>query len=260
MESGQEASKISGSEGESDRSGAKGSDSAGDASADQGQEGRQRPDTTSKDGRDSTDDGENERPSAAASEPDGTEKKPSSNAEDSGQAKPSADADPGEMTERGAAGASRGVPEGGGIPNDSASRPDDLQHELAEADAANLEYAKEATDLVLERLKDQRKDPEPELLESLGWSEEELRAFVARWEAMKRDAREQDGEAARDLEDALRSLGLRPSGPERRAADAEDDTLRGLQDGGGRSRPPAELLEQFNAYRKGVARGQRNGG
>ena len=109
-------------------------------------------------------------------------------------------------------------------------------------------------------MKDQQFDPDPELLESLNWTKDELQAFLNRWEALKRDARENGGEAQTELDDALRSLGLRPTGPGRQASDADNDQYRGMRDDGNRSRPPVEILEQFNAYRKGAARGQRSGG
>ena len=98
------------------------------------------------------------------------------------------------------------------------------------------------------------------MLKSLGWTKEELQAFIARWETMKRNAREQGGEAEKDLEDALRSLGLRRTGTGPRASNVDNDQYRGMRDGGSRRRPPPEILEQFKAYRKGAARGQTNGG
>ena len=85
--------------------------------------------------------------------------------------------------------------DGGGIASDTMDNLTRDDKEMAPADKANLEYARKATDLVLERLKDQQDEPDPELLKSLGWTEEELQAFLARWEAMKRNAREQGGEA-----------------------------------------------------------------
>ncbi|MFW6171391.1 MAG: hypothetical protein ACODAD_12940, partial [Planctomycetota bacterium] len=146
---------------------------------------------------------------------------------------------------------------GGGLPADSAAMPNNAQRKIAEADEANTEYAEAATDLVLEHLKDQQQDPNPELLDSLGWSPEELREFIARWETMKRKAGEQGGKARQELQDALRSLGLRPDQPERRAMEVENDAFRGMRDGGNQSQPPGEVLDQFKAYKKGMARGQR---
>src|SRR5262249_40590779 len=59
-----------------------------------------------------------------------------------------------------------------------------------EADEANLDYARKATDLALEHLKKElRKDqPDPELLKRLGWTRGELESFVNRWEQMRRQA------------------------------------------------------------------------
>ncbi len=153
-------------------------------------------------------------------------------------------------------GLSSGKPDGGGIAGDSPSSANDSESVIPDGDAANLDYARRATDLALAQLKNQQDDPDPELLKSLGWTKDELKAFIARWEAMKHNAREQGGEAQRELQDALRSLGLRSAGAERRATDIENDNYRGMHDGGNRSRPPADMLEQFNAYRKGAARGQ----
>jgi hypothetical protein len=123
----------------------------------------------------------------------------------------------------------------------------------------NLEYARQATELVLERLKDQQSNPDPELLESLGWTADELERFVARWESLKRAAQEDRARGQADLDDALRSLGLRATGPERRGGGAQADRVPGLRDQS-RSRPPAEFLEQFNAYKRGAARGMQDGG
>ncbi len=152
-------------------------------------------------------------------------------------------------------GMSSGNPDGGGIAGDSASMPNQSPREIAAADAANLDYAARATDLALEQLRDQQDDPDPELLKSLGWTKEELKAFITRWETMKRNAREEGGGAQQELQDALRSLGLRRTGPRRRATETDNDNYRGLHDSGNRSQPPVDILEQFNAYRKGAARG-----
>ncbi len=117
------------------------------------------------------------------------------------------------------------------------------------SDPANLEYAQRATDLVLERLKHKQEEPDPELLKKLGWTKEELQQFLARWEQLKRAAREEGPQAQADLEDALRSLGLRSSRLDVRRGRTENDQLRGQSEAGIVNRPPAEFEEQFNAYR-----------
>jgi hypothetical protein len=71
---------------------------------------------------------------------------------------------------------------------------------------------------------------------------------------MKQAAREGGEDQQAELDDALRSLGLRPSGQNRRRGPGRDDQLRGMRDAGSRSRPPAEFLQQFDAYKKGAAR------
>ncbi len=53
---------------------------------------------------------------------------------------------------------------------------------MEDGDAANLEYNKQATELVLKRLQDdfERGDVDPELLEQLGWTEAEMKRFTDR--------------------------------------------------------------------------------
>ncbi len=129
--------------------------------------------------------------------------------------------------------------------------------DVAGADEANLEFARKATDMVLEHLKEQEENPDPELLKDLHWTPDQMRRFVERWEALKRASREQGPAAQADLDDALRSLGLGSSGPELRRSSKRDDSVHGMRDAGSVSRPPVEFLEQFNAYRKGAARRSR---
>src|SRR5690606_9180539 len=81
-------------------------------------------------------------------------------------------------------------------------------------DDANLEYARRQTDLILERLDEQLKDQnvDKQLLEKLGWTEDELRRFVDRWKTLKAEAETAQSEESRQqLDRALRSLGLAPN-------------------------------------------------
>jgi hypothetical protein len=124
-------------------------------------------------------------------------------------------------------------------------------------DEANLEYADKVTDLVLERLKDQldKGRADRELLRKLGWSQEELAKFVRRWEQLKREAKgadERAPKARRELDAALRSLGLRPAGARAAASKQSGDDQRGLR-GSRRSLPPAEFQDAFRAYSQGLA-------
>jgi hypothetical protein len=107
--------------------------------------------------------------------------------------------------------------------------------------------------MALEYLKDHQDRPDPTLLDELGWTRDDWMQFVDRWERLKQMA-DEDGAGRRELDESLRSLGLRPGGKEfRRGGDRSDD-LRGLRDAGGRSSPPPTYREQFDASRKGAAR------
>jgi hypothetical protein len=90
----------------------------------------------------------------------------------------------------------------------------------------------------------------------LGWTRDDIRRFVQRWEQMKREAARTDDrgqQAQRRLDTALRSLGIRP-GPDRlRRADTPNDQLRGLRQSGQRTRPPAEFREHYDAYLRSTA-------
>lgn len=139
------------------------------------------------------------------------------------------------------------------MPSTADLRGFDMTGEVPPGEKPNVEYAKKATDLVLEYLKDQQQDPDRELLDKLGWTKEQMQEFVARWDALKRAAVEEE-RGSRKLDEALRSLGLRPRRGTTRDVETRDDESRGLQDAGGYSSPPPRYAEQFNAYKKGTAR------
>ncbi len=102
---------------------------------------------------------------------------------------------------------------GGGQPGGAVNPQPSITGSAPPGDAANLEYARKQTDLVLDKLSDELKKNKVDkgLLKDLGWSREDLARFVERWQQRK-DAAERDdaaGRAAkRELDDALRSLGL----------------------------------------------------
>jgi hypothetical protein len=146
-----------------------------------------------------------------------------------------------------------GVPYGGGVPSTGDLQGFDVTGEVPPGEEPNLQYTRQATNMVLEYLKDQQQNPDQELLDQLGWSPEDMQAFIQRWETMKRSASE-DPAARRELDEALRSLGLRrPSGGPR-AASAGDGPRGAARNTGARSSPPSSYAEQFNAFRQGTAR------
>jgi len=127
------------------------------------------------------------------------------------------------------------------------------------ADPANLEYAQRQTELALEHLRDQIAKDRPELLDRLGWSKDDARRFLERWEQMRQAAMQKgpDGDAARkQFHDALQSLGLRPRGSELRRGNVTTDRGESLRDAG-RLTPPPEWAEQFREYTRGVAGGEK---
>ncbi|MFM8253577.1 MAG: hypothetical protein ACKOBW_18475, partial [Planctomycetota bacterium] len=126
--------------------------------------------------------------------------------------------------------------------------------ETPEGDAVNLDYARRATDLVLDYLKDQKDKPDRELLDRLGWTPDELARFVDRWEKMKQASRDENRDVKRDLDETLKSLGLRPAADQRRSVGATSDGQRGNRDAGARSEPPPKYRERFEAYRQGTTR------
>ncbi len=163
-------------------------------------------------------------------------------------------AQPGERTspppnaESGASGNGGGGPNGQNVPPEQQTAP------LTEpgADDANLDYARRATDFALDRLKDQlsEENPDPELLRKLGWSRDQLRQFVQRWEQLKSQAREpaaQQTGAQRELDTALRRLGLQPRGASRDRGQTEQDEDRDLRRGR-RIDPPRKWSEAFRIF------------
>lgn len=159
---------------------------------------------------------------------------------------------PGKTSDESEGGQRSGLVTGGGTPYDqSGSTP--YEGDAPAAEAAKIDYARQATDLVLDYLKDQEDQPSDELLEELNWSKEDLQRFISRWEEAKRAAA-QDEAAKRELSEALRSLGLRPPSDQLRRSESKSDNLRGLGDVGPSSTPPQKYLDQFRAFKKGAAR------
>jgi hypothetical protein len=99
-----------------------------------------------------------------------------------------------------------------------------------------------------------RKKVDEGLLKDLGWSEADLKRFVERWQQRKlaADRNDETGDAAkRELDDALRSLGLQRGELQQNAA--QKDTMRDLREGY-RGPVPAQYKERLKAYNQGVSR------
>ena len=91
-----------------------------------------------------------------------------------------------------------------------------------EGEEANLEYKKQATELVLKRLQDEleRGDVDPELLEKLGWTKDELRRFSDRLnkalaESKSGDETPESLSRRQQFEEMLKGLDVNKSGTKR---------------------------------------------
>lgn len=122
-----------------------------------------------------------------------------------------------------------------------------------DGDKANLDYARKATDMVLERLRHEENREDSELLDKLGWTQNDLQEFIRRWDAMQKSA-ENNPDAARELDESLRSLGLRDPRQKKRTGGATSDAQRDLRDSGNRTAPPSKYRDSFDAFRKGASR------
>jgi hypothetical protein len=151
-----------------------------------------------------------------------------------------------------------GKPAGGGQASGNA---DDTPPEpgLSEGSTPNREYAEKATDLALEYLEDQlaRQEPNQELLDRLGWTREDLAQFVRKWERMKSAAQREDDSGRsgrRELDEALKSLGLRPPGSQLQGGQTGTDQVRKTDSR--RFDPPAKWKARFRQYTKGISQGK----
>lgn len=123
------------------------------------------------------------------------------------------------------------------------------------AAAANLDYAKEATNLALDYLERQKDQPDPELLKEMNWSKDDLNRFLDRWKKTMDNLDKNKGEREMAEQD-LRSLGLRPSKNKAGAVAGSEDQLRNLQDAGPRVAPPKSLKSQFESVKKALQQRQ----
>ena len=121
------------------------------------------------------------------------------------------------------------------------------------ADAANAENAKKASDMILDYIDRQRDQPDPELLKRLNWSEDDFRKFVDRWRLAKEQAQTDPNKRA-ELEATLRNLGLGGTGRKVNRLTDRNDGLQGMQEEGGRLRPPESVRESFEAFRKAAGK------
>ncbi|MFM7245764.1 MAG: hypothetical protein ACKO40_16535, partial [Planctomycetaceae bacterium] len=157
-----------------------------------------------------------------------------------------ADGEPGEQ--QGAVGAGGRVGGGDQQQGGAAGERRDQPLEWSEQD---LSHARNAADMAIEHLRNAVASGDTEMLDDLGWTPEDARAFLARWERMRQAAKDGDPQAKGEFERAVKSLGLRPN----RVGSSRDvpADVKGGQAEGRRSRPPSDYREQFRAFMQGTS-------
>jgi collagen type III alpha len=124
---------------------------------------------------------------------------------------------------------------------------------------ANLDYARKATDLILNRLQGQlsRGQVDEKVLKELGWTKDEVRRFVDR---MRRQAQSEGGNTPADearrlqFQETLRSLDFKHPSKSRSGAGLKKAGVLEMENR--RSTPPAEYSEQYRAYTKSLSNSQ----
>jgi hypothetical protein len=114
-----------------------------------------------------------------------------------------------------------------------------------------LENARNAADLAIAHLRDAVAQGRNDVLDELGWTPEQARAFLERWETMRRLADSPDPRQRGEFERVMRSLGLRPGGVSNSRDVPADE--KGGQAEGRRSRPPSDYRERFKAFLQGAS-------
>lgn len=147
----------------------------------------------------------------------------------------------------------RGTREGEGTPPDRAELP---------PEAANLEDARKATNLVLKKLKGdlERGEVDAELLKELGWTKERMTQFVQRLEKQLQDTGEDNSPEAvarrLQFEETLKNQQLSTQTKARRGEKKHE--RRTLSTDGRSVTVPPDYREQWEAYSRSLSR-QRSG-
>ena len=134
---------------------------------------------------------------------------------------------------------------------------ENVQHTVEPgADKTNLEYANQTTDLVLNYLQNQLDQGEidPDLKKRFGWTDQDFEDFIRRYRNLQRQSQlpGKEGQKGRkEWKAVLRSLGLIPPQRNSRTTSVTNDRASGLRETG-RSQPPREDRDRFDAFRKDI--------
>ena len=151
-----------------------------------------------------------------------------------------------------------GRPTGGGglagLDAEEPTGPPPARPESGE-DEANLEYTKKATDLAIEYFKDQlaKDKPDQKLLDELKWTPDDMRRFVDQWERFKKQADSTDPARRKNMEEKMKSLGLRPRGTTLKGGQTHEARTPQVRESR-RSEPPPEYADQYGRILPGRPR------
>ena len=140
--------------------------------------------------------------------------------------------------------------------SDNARSGDGRESHSTPVDEVNTDYAKRATEMVLDYLDETREQPDPDLLKELDWNPQDLERFRKHWNRVRDlDPGElADPQREKEQREMLRSLGLRPpsSSGQSKIKD-KADSLGPIRDTGNRLRPPAAHRDAFDAFRRALS-------
>jgi len=124
-------------------------------------------------------------------------------------------------------------------------------------DEADLSFSKKQVDLALSHLKDEMTKQKPQLLDRLGWTQDDAKRFVANIEKL-RDAAKQPGDGAdkKAYNEFLKNLGLHPHGTRIQGGQTRTDDMRNIRDSG-QMQSPAEWADLSHAYTRSAAEEQK---
>ncbi|QDT38058.1 hypothetical protein [Stratiformator vulcanicus] len=121
---------------------------------------------------------------------------------------------------------------------------------------ADLDYAKQATDLVLKRLEEdlERGEPDPELLEKLGWGDDDLKRFSQRLRdrlSQKKPETAREQAKSREFDEMLKSIDFDNPIPEVRNRQIDSSPQGGSA--GRRTKAPPEYRDLYDAFTRSIA-------
>ena len=166
----------------------------------------------------------------------------------------------GQSTGQGGSGGSAqpGQRPGGGEQSNEVGKSGGSPNSAPPGDPANLEFKKQAAELVLQRLKDglERGDVDPQLLEELGWTTDEMQRFVDRLSQALHGGEGDESPESRarriQFEEMLRNLNLDRSGVRRSAANQPSREVDQIESR--RAPVPGEYRKAWERYTRQLSK------